>query len=610
MPSRRRLRGPLHPRNRPPPSSFEHGSNANASQQYEEAASSSMPPPSITPAGKKREWTATIGRGGLGSLPWEQMGPSSSGPSQSSNELPRAEFSFQSGMGFPTSTSAASMASMASMPSSSSASSFASFRQQQTPMSSSPSSFRTAADADESSYSARTTIFSRGNQSASAALRQTSQAMHDSPADDPPRKRRRGLAGTIVDTALNAALYTGAAALTAYSLWSSWGQSADAENQMHHPDAGPEADMGHVISQNKRAGVGNGKEARMPPGGLEEPPPPYYDDQVEHGTPSKNQQQQQQPSTPQSNSVRTRKVFVSSQRNRRRPTFQGSKTHRQGTPRKALPEAFRSPAPAAASSSGHDFASNGIASSTASGSGNEGEDNDDEDEDDEMLSRFEAKMAALIAEGQAALNSTPVLQESDLRDIDTPSPSLGIGMTSSRSTGQHLSSRASQRFDSPFATTSPFTSHQQQQDTLQPPSSGLARCSSHPDHLSTEGHTSFLPEPVKRTFATPTSQSQALRHSRSAFDFNFAPTPTTATGENRTSPFVFGRTDSPSNLDPNLGVGTGSPSVRAAGRRVTDFGAATRPLNNGSASPYSRIPRSTSTLQARKSALEPRPSPF
>ncbi|SPO23255.1 uncharacterized protein UTRI_01933 [Ustilago trichophora] len=606
MPSRRRLRGPLHPRNRPHPSSFENESNT--SHQYEQAASSSMPPPSTTPAGKKREWTATIGRGGLGSLPWEQMGPS-----QSSNELPRAEFNPQSGMGFPTSTSTASMASLASMPSSSSASSFASFRQQQTPMSSSPSSFRTAGDADESSYSARTTIFSRANQSASAALRETSQAMHDSPADDPPRKRRRGLAGTIVDTALNAALYTGAAALTAYSLWSSWGQSSDAENQTHRPDAGPEADMGHVISQNKRAGVSSGKEAKMPPGGLEEPPPPYYNDQVEHGTPTKNQhQQQQQLSTPQTNLVRTRKVFVSSPRNRRRPTFQGSKTHRQSTPRKGLPEAFLSPAPAVASSFVQNATSSDMAASTASESGDKGEDNDDEEQDDEMLSRFEAKMAALIAEGQAALNSTPVLQESDLRDIDTPSPSLGIGMSSSRSTGQHLSSRASQRFDSPFATASPFTSHQQQQDTLQTPSSALARSSSNPDHLSTEGHTSFLPEPVKRTFATPTSQSQALRHSGSVFDFNFAPAPNNSTNaENRTSPFVFGRTDSSSNFNPNSGVGAGSPSVRAAGRRVTDFGAAPRPNNDGgSRSPYSRIPRSISTLQPRKSAIEPRPSPF
>ncbi|CDW99278.1 hypothetical protein [Sporisorium scitamineum] len=286
-----------------------------------------MPPPSSTPSGKKREWNATIGRGGLGSLPWEQVGPSSSGPSQPNNDFAKAEFSFQSGMGFPASTSTTSMASFASMPSSSSASSFASFRQQQTPMSASPSSFCTAADADESaSYSARNTIFSRGNRSAQAALRETSRATHDSDTpvkNDPPRKRRRGLAGAIVDTALNAALYTGAAALTAYSLWTSWGQSGDNESQRHHPDAGPEADMGHVISQNERPTNNNAKVLKVPPGGLEEPPPPYYEDQ---STPLK---QPQQPSTPQSNSVRMRKVFVSSQRNRRRPTFQGSKTHRQ-----------------------------------------------------------------------------------------------------------------------------------------------------------------------------------------------------------------------------------------------------------------------------------------
>lgn len=558
MPSRRRLRGPLHPRNRPPPSSFE-----NDMQQDEAEASSSMPPPTTTPSSKKREWTSTIGRGGLGSLPWEQMGPSSSGPSQPNAEPPRAEFNFQSPMGFPTSNSAASLASMGSMPSSSSSTSFASFRQAQTPMSSSPSSFRTA-DADESSYFARSTIFSRGNQSAQAMLRETSRGMQDSGtlSEEQPRKRRRGLAGTIVDTALNAALYTGAAALTAYSLWSSWGQSAEGETQRHNPDAGPQADMGFVVSPNDRSG--KAKEMRLP-GGLDEPPPPYIYEDL--GTPSKGERNlPPQPSTPQSNSVRTRKVFVSSQRNRRRPTFQGSKTSRQNTPRKGLPESFRSPSRAASPSL--PSSSSQLISSDAADEQND--EDEEEDEDDEMLSRFEAKMAALIAEGQAALNSTPVLQESDLRDIDTASPSL------------HLGGSTTQRFDSPFSTPSV-----------------VPRSSSNPDELGG----GVLPEPVKRTFATP---NQSLKHSRSAFDFGQADE---KEGKGRGSPFVFGKAESPS--------AAASPSARAVGRRVTDFGSANSPSFGrasgavaGGASPYSRIPRSTSTLQARKSAVEPRPSPF
>ena len=52
---------------------------------------------------------------------------------------------------------------------------------------------------------------------------------------------------------------------------------------------------------------------------------------------------------------------------------------------------------------------------SSDGDGIESEDlengEEDEDEDDEMLSRFEAKMNALIAEGQAALNSTPTLHD-------------------------------------------------------------------------------------------------------------------------------------------------------------------------------------------------------
>ncbi|KAJ9478160.1 hypothetical protein PHBOTO_001743 [Pseudozyma hubeiensis] len=613
MPSRRRLRGPLHPRNRPPPSSFADTLAASSPSDSPEASTSQMPPPSSTPSGKKREWSATIGRGGLGSLPWEQAGPSLSGPSHVQHEVPQADFSFQSGMGFPTSVSAASMASLSSMPSSSSSVSFASFRQQHTPMSASPTSFRTAGDADDSSFHpSSNAILSRGSQSAAAALRETSQAIHDAgvPSDDPPRKRRRSLAGAIVDTALNAALYTGAAALTAYSLWSSWSQSADSEHQSHHPDAGPEADMGHVISPHARSGLSHAgsREVKMPPGGLEEPPPPYYED---HSTPPKPKPHQ--PSTPQSNSNRMRKVFVSSQRNRRRPTFQGSKANRQGTPRKALSDAFAgtlsSDAPPGSSrnptstqmtpSSSGGVSGNDNDAETQDDEDDENDDGDDADDDDEMLSRFEAKMNALIAEGQAALNSTPTLHESDLRDIETPSPSLGMGMSSSRS--QLLSPRASQRFDVSSGLGSPFAHRDHDAETLPSPL-GVSRSNSHPDQLaSTNSDTiSFLPEPVKRTFATPTG-SQGLRHSRSVFDFNAdaAERPTSSA-----SPFVFGRTE------PAPSAAAGSPSVRAATtRRVTDFGAAavrTATASSGN-SPYgSRIPRSIS----RKSTVDARPSAF
>lgn len=562
MPSRRRLREPLHPPNRPPPAGIEDASSLFVSV-HQGDSSSSMPPPSTPASGKKRGWSSTISRSSSSSLTWEQTGPSSSGPPHADNELPTADFSFRSGMGFPTSTSTGSLA---SIPSASSSMSFTSF-QQQTPAPASPSSFRTAADPDESSCSARHAIFTRGSRSASVTLRETSQAIQDAneQPQDPPRKRRRGLAGAIVDTALNAALYTGAAALTAYSLWSSWGQSANGENQIHHLDAGPEADMGQVISPYK------GKDVRQASDGLEDAPPPY----CENHTPSRDdyhqqQKQQERPATPQSNSARTRKVFVSSQRNRRRTTFLGSKASRQSTPRQALADAYRNPVQSASPRPVQD--SNfgiGPQDRNVSTPLQEQHDagDDDDDEDDEMLSRFEAKMNALIAEGQAALNSTPVLHDSDLREIDTPSPSLG------------LRSITQQRLDSPFA----------------PPS--VARSTSHPDHLpilpASESR-SFLPEPVKRTFGTPT---HGLRHSNSAFDIKFQGKEQQKQGQ--TSPFAFGATSTSSSA-------AGSPSVRAAvGRRVTDFGGAA-----GRSSPQSRIPRSTSTLQARKLIVEQRPSPF
>lgn len=347
----------------------------------------------------------------------------------------------------------------------------------------------------------------------------------------------------------------------------------------------------------------------MPPGGIDEPPPPYYED---HSTPSKPKPHQ--PSTPQSNSNRMRKVFVSSQRNRRRPTFQGSKTNRQGTSRKALSDAFAGTVSSDAlpSSSRNPTSTQMTPSSSGVVSGNdndaitqddEDDENDDgdgdDDDDDEMLSRFEAKMNALIAEGQAALNSTPTLHESDLRDIETPSPSLGMGMSSSRSL--LLSPRASQRFDVSSGLGSPFAHREHHAETL--PSPLDVSCSnSHPDQLASthSDNVSFLPEPVKRTFATPTG-SQGLRHSRSVFDFN-ADAPERATSS--ASPFVFGRTE------PASSTAAGSPSVRAATtRRVTDFGAAAVRTGTPSSanSPYgSRIPRSIS----RKSTVDARPSAF
>ncbi len=169
-------------------------------------------------------------------------------------------------------------------------------------------------------------------------LRKNSQDMHgqdeNTSSEETRSKPEKRLSWNHCRYSAECALYTGAAALTAYSLWSSWGQPADGRLR-DIIRCRPQPDMGFPISE--RSSSSKGKESRAPPGGLEEPPPPYYEDQSvtsHHQRPY--QTLPQQPSTPQSQSIRTRKVFVSSQRNRRRPTFQGTKTSRQNTPKKGL----------------------------------------------------------------------------------------------------------------------------------------------------------------------------------------------------------------------------------------------------------------------------------
>lgn len=194
--------------------------------------------------------------------------------------------------------------------------------------------------------------------------------------DGPPVKKRRGVASTIVDGALNAALYTGAAALTAYSLWSSWGRKE--EN-------GEEASNAH-----DSIGASDSRE-KLPPGALEEPPPPYTLAGSSKGTSQ----------SPMKNG-RPVHVFVSSRR--RRPVFA---THRssKSTPRRRM------------------SALNDLSQQSPSAISNDtshqqqgGEDQDEDD--DEMFKRFQSKMSNLIEEGTRALNSEAELSAMDLEDDD------------------------------------------------------------------------------------------------------------------------------------------------------------------------------------------------
>lgn len=80
---------------------------------------------------------------------------------------------------------------------------------------------------------------------------------------DHPNKKRRGLTGAIVEGALSAAIATGAAAITAYSLWSSWG------NRGQPAEEGQQQVEGSQPEASGNAASGNEKRS------LEEAPPPY-----------------------------------------------------------------------------------------------------------------------------------------------------------------------------------------------------------------------------------------------------------------------------------------------------------------------------------------------
>ncbi|PWN35648.1 uncharacterized protein FA14DRAFT_160704 [Meira miltonrushii] len=196
----------------------------------------------------------------------------------------------------------------------------------------------------------------------------------DDHTDGPPVKKRRGVASTIVDGALSAALYTGAAALTAYSLWSSWGRKEESGEEA----SGAQDNEGLAETREK-----------LPPGALEEPPPPYTIAGSSKGSgesPMKN--------------GRPVHVFVSSRR--RRPVFATHRSSKNASKRRL--------------SALNDLAQQ--SPSVMSDSTSQQEDGDDDDDDDEMFRRFQSKMSNLIEEGTRALNSEADLSAMDLEDDD------------------------------------------------------------------------------------------------------------------------------------------------------------------------------------------------
>ncbi|EPQ31490.1 uncharacterized protein PFL1_00825 [Pseudozyma flocculosa PF-1] len=516
MPSRRRIRGPLHPAHRAPPSSSQQDG-----MLHQDGAGPST--------GQKRGWTSTIRSGATDHrpMPWDQpsshpsvttslsasptdtrSSPSTSFASASVTaypHAPRSDFVFQSGMQMPfhgpssfdggvqrSAENPPRDASSHSLPASNSQTAFS------TTSAGSPASFRTATEL-EPQVAAHGTISSRGMPSAQQALLQeqrktagrgaVSEVAEDEHHEGPPSKRRRGLAGTIVDTALNAALYTGAAALTAYSLWSTWGKRADGEAE--EPDGGP------VLPSHKTL-----PEKHLPPGGLDEPPPPYPVYDLAAG-----------PSTPKSPAnARKQRVFVSAQRNRRRPTFQSHRaTQSSGTPRKAIPDAFRSTPPAQ-----EEVRTEG--SGQSSGAAGHGDDEDDDDEDG-MFQRFQDKMNALIAQGQAALESKPSLDAMDF-DQDDLGEGNGPGFALSSSNSAPSLGVADQAGQHGRAFSNRTVSMSWYEAGA--PSSGMVQSQSQPSALYSQGSPAYYPEPIKRSHPsgganTPGRRIAASRSSAAAW---------------------------------------------------------------------------------------------
>ncbi|CAO1619414.1 unnamed protein product [Sympodiomycopsis kandeliae] len=233
------------------------------------------------------------------------------------------------------------------------------------------------ADADADDVPQRV---SRGMASQSLRAHHQPAPADDEQGDSQPRKKRRGLAGTIVDDALNGLIYGGAAALTAYSLWSSWGQNrADNKGQQ---DGGSKDHDEVAVS------------------GVEEeeaPPPPYPESSASPFVkPSTTPQQSRQGRN------RNRNIYVSSNSRRRvraRPAFASSRSRSFNSPRNS-PRIRTQP---------------DLPTSSSAKAANDSE--EEPESEDERYLRFQEQMTSLIAQGQAALNSQAVvLDDTDLQD--------------------------------------------------------------------------------------------------------------------------------------------------------------------------------------------------
>lgn len=197
-------------------------------------------------------------------------------------------------------------------------------------------------------------------------------------------KKGKGMTGILVDGALTAALYTGAAAVTAYSMWSGWGKREEEEKEEEQ----------QIISFKEEGDNTTSVE-------VEEPPPPYMEERS--GTPTEVEQVRKLISP-----TKSAHIFVSSRR--RRPAFQSVKASHRDTPKR---------------NSAH--VSTVLDSRRLHTSEVEQEESEaNESEDDELFTRLQSQMSSLIEEGNKALSSQPIL-----KDEATGTASFGISMSPS-----------------------------------------------------------------------------------------------------------------------------------------------------------------------------------
>ncbi|PWN48904.1 hypothetical protein IE53DRAFT_172653 [Violaceomyces palustris] len=244
----------------------------------------------------------------------------------------------------------------------------------------------------------------------------------------PPSKRRRGLAGAIVDTALNAALYTGAVALTAFSIWSSWSSSSssyhpsslDGEEGLRGEGGGVEQDFGicreadgkvddFVGGEGGGSGSGSARRKRLIPGGFGQedetpsPPPLVQGDRMEEPNFRVGRSDDSALSSPSWNGSRTKRVYLSQGRRRRRTVFRSVKTFQPPS----------SPFPPSTATTIFDGFDPPIRQSSQT----------EEEEEEEMYKRFEERMKDLIRQGQAALESKAELDETEIQEENLLPPS-------------------------------------------------------------------------------------------------------------------------------------------------------------------------------------------